>query len=191
MERIFIEDQTFEGRQSTDLATGSVTYDNCVFKDCNLTGADLSSIHFMDGKFTGCDISNAKLHKTAFRNISFNNCKLIGLLFDDCEDFLFEVSFESCILNFSSFARRKMKHTNFINCTLTEADFTLADLTNANFDKCNLSGTKFENTILEKTDFRTAFNFSVNPELNKLKKAKFSLSGLPGLLDKYGIIIED
>ena len=48
-----------------------------------------------------------------------------------------------------------------------------------------------ENSNLEKADFRTAANYSFNPELNKMKKTRFSLSGLPGLLAKYDIEIED
>jgi hypothetical protein len=43
---------------------------------------------------------------------------------------------------------------------------------------------------LEKADFRTAFNYSINPETNRIKKAKFSKEGLNGLLDKYDIEIE-
>ena len=38
-------------------------------------------------------------------------------------------------------------------------------------------------------DFTTAHNYSIDPEINKIKKAKFSLSQLPGLLDKYDIVI--
>lgn len=190
METTYIEDQTFEGKHIADIRTGTVTYDNCIFKDCHLSGADLSSIHFMDVKFTACDISNARLQKTALRNVHFKDCKMMGLLFDDCDDFLFEANFENCILNFSSFARRKMKNTVFINCTISEANFAATDLTNARFEKCDLLNTRFENAVLEKADFRTAFNYSIDPELNKLKKARFSLYGLPGLLEKHNIIIE-
>jgi len=48
----------------------------------------------------------------------------------------------------------------------------------------------FENTALEKVDLRTGFNYSINPEINRIKKAKFSLQGVLGLLDKYDIEIE-
>ena len=33
-------------------------------------------------------------------------------------------------------------------------------------------------------------NFGIDPELNQLKKAKFSIVGIPGLLNKYGIEIQ-
>jgi len=63
-------------------------------------------------------------------------------------------------------------------------------LTNAVFDNCNLSQAIFENTILEKTDFRTSYNYSIDPEINRIKKAMFSIAGLSGLLNKYDIDIE-
>jgi len=33
-------------------------------------------------------------------------------------------------------------------------------------------------------------NYSIDPELNKIKKARFSTQGIAGLLDKYDIEIE-
>jgi uncharacterized protein YjbI with pentapeptide repeats len=71
-----------------------------------------------------------------------------------------------------------------------EADFSSADLTASGFLNCDLSRSVFHQSILEKVDFRSANNYSVDPELNRIKKAKFSLPGVSGLLDKYQIIIE-
>jgi len=48
----------------------------------------------------------------------------------------------------------------------------------------------FENTNLQKVDLRSAINYSINPEINQIKKAKFSASGLRGLLEKYDIVVE-
>jgi uncharacterized protein YjbI with pentapeptide repeats len=65
-----------------------------------------------------------------------------------------------------------------------------ADLNSTVFDNCDLLGAVFQNTILEKADFRTAYNYSIDPDINRVKKAKFSASGIAGLLDKYDIEIE-
>ncbi|OQA01530.1 MAG: hypothetical protein BWY70_00347 [Bacteroidetes bacterium ADurb.Bin408] len=46
-------------------------------------------------------------------------------------------------------------------------------------------------TNLEKADLRTAFNYIIDPELNHIKKARFSLRGISGLLAKYNIDIEE
>ena len=69
-------------------------------------------------------------------------------------------------------------------------DFTECDLTQSVFDKCDFTDAKFENSILEKADLRTSYHYSINPEVNRIKKARFSLSGIPGLLDKYDIEID-
>jgi fluoroquinolone resistance protein len=47
----------------------------------------------------------------------------------------------------------------------------------------------FDRTNLEKADFRSAGNYSIDPTTNKIKKARFSLDGVAGLLDKYDIEI--
>ena len=82
-----------------------------------------------------------------------------------------------------------MKKMVFKNSQLQETDFTQGDLTSAVFDNCDLTRATFDNTILEKADFRTAYNYSIDPETNRIKKAKFSTSGVSGLLDKYNIRI--
>jgi hypothetical protein len=48
----------------------------------------------------------------------------------------------------------------------------------------------FSQTNLEKADFTTAFNYQIDPEQNRMKKARFSPEGIAGLLVKYKIVIE-
>ena len=103
---------------------------------------------------------------------------------------VFSVSFNSCILNFSSFFKLKLKSTQFVNTNLQEVDFSGANLSLAKFDNCNLLGATFDGTNLEKADFRTAHNYTIDPEINQIKKAIFSAQGLAGLLGKYDIQIE-
>jgi uncharacterized protein YjbI with pentapeptide repeats len=52
-------------------------------------------------------------------------------------------------------------------------------------------GAVFSDSNLEKVDFRKSNFYSIDLEQNRVKKAKFSLHGLPGLLGKYNIEIED
>jgi len=95
------------------------------------------------------------------------------------------------MLDHSSFFRKKLKNTNFADSQLIETDFTESDLTDSVFSECDLTRAVFDSTIIEKADFRTSYNFSIDPERNRIKKAKFSLSGITGLLDKYDIEIDD
>lgn len=190
MERKYIEEKVFEKVDYTTEILAVADYEGCRFINCNFSHADLSDIHFIDCAFTSCDMSLAKLHKTAFRDIQFKDCKLMGLHFYNGNNMLFSAGFDNCILNFSSFYKMNLKKTEFKNCTLHEADFTEADLTSAMFHNCDLLKATFENTILEKADLRTSFNYSIDPNINRIKKAKFSIPAVIGLLDKYDIQIE-
>jgi len=89
------------------------------------------------------------------------------------------------VLNFSSFYNLKIKKTQFDTCKLKQVDFVNADLSEAKFYNSDLTASIFENTNLEKADFATAFNFSIDPEKNKITGAKFSANNLAGLLDRY------
>lgn len=186
----FIEDKTFAKTDYSKSPLQIGDYENCIFSDCNFANADLSDINFYECRFISCNVSMAKLMKTAFRDVQFKDCKLLGLHFQNCSDFLFSVSFENCILNLSSFYQRNLKKTIFKNSSLQETDFTEADISNSVFDNCDLAMAIFDHTVLEKADLRTSYNYSIDPELNVIKKAKFAVAGIAGLLDKYDIEIE-
>lgn len=185
-----ITDAVYIKQDYTNTPLPKAEYDNCNFTDCNFESASLTGIVFTDCSFQDCNISNANVKGTAFKEIIFTDCKLTGLSFSIADPFLFSVGFERCILQLASFYKLKMKGTKFISCNLNDADFAETDLTNAVFNDCSLAKAVFDNTILEKADFRTAINYSINPETNRIKKAKFSMPSVSGLLDKYNIIIE-
>lgn len=111
-------------------------------------------------------------------------------MFDTANNFLLEFSFENCILNFASFYGMKIQKTSFKNCSMQEVNFTSTDISAAIFENCDLVKAIFDHTILEGADFRSAYNYALDPENNNITQAKFSLSGTPGLLSKYDIIIE-
>ncbi len=186
----YLADQTFEKIDFSLETPTAKEYDHCTFINCNFANTDLSNINFNECEFTGCNMSMAKLIKTSFREAKFKHCKLFGLHFEDCNPMLFSVQFDTCQLNFSSFYKLKMKKTIFKNTVLQEVDFTATDLTGAIFKDSDLNRAKFENTLLEGADFRSAQHFILNPEQNRIKKAKFSLQGLPGLLTSYAIEVE-
>jgi uncharacterized protein YjbI with pentapeptide repeats len=115
---------------------------------------------------------------------------MLGIRFDLCNEFGLSFSFENCTLNHSSFFRTKIRKTIFKNTSLQETDFTQCDLAESVFEDCDLLNAAFEASMLEKCDFRTAYNYSIDPELNRMKRSKFSQPGIRGLLAKYDLIIE-
>ncbi len=187
---LFVEEKEFLKKDYTDNLLPKAEYDNCSFTNCNFENANLSGIVFSQCTFTNCNMGNANVSGSAFKECEFKECKLLGVQFQGCDPFLFSVQFTHCPMGLSSFYNMKLKGTKFIHCNLAEADFSEADLTGACFTECNLENAVFDRTILEKADLRTAYNFAICPESNKIKKARFSRENIHGLLHKYKIDIE-
>lgn len=190
MAKNYISDQDFDQTDSIETTIGQGEYENCTFTNCNFTACNLSEYIFSECTFDSCDLSNSKTVNTSFREVKFINCKLLGVHFDECNPFLIGFSFQNCILNFSSFYKLKLKGIVFDTCKLEEVDFSGADLALGIFKECELLNATFDQTGLEGADMRTARNFAIDPERNRIKKAKFSRNSLSGLLGKYNLKIE-
>lgn len=182
-----MDDVVYEGRDFNEDKLESGEHENCTFKNCIFNKVDLSGLIFSNCAFIGCDFSNAQIANTGFRETDFKQCKLMGLRFDRCNTLLLSFTFKDCILSFSSFFKLKIKGTKFIGCKLHEVDFTETDLADAQFLDCDLERATFDRTILVGADLRSAINFTIDPDLNRIKKAKFSEHGALSLLTKYGI----
>lgn len=190
MEDLYITERIYEKTDFTQKPLPKGEYEDCSFIGCDFTNSELGGISFNNCTFSACNLSMAKLGQTAFRAVLFSGCKMLGLHFDHCNPFGLSFRFEHCTLNHATFYQTKITKTIFKDVQLQEADFTDADISGATLDNCDLSGATFDNTNLEKADLRTAVNYSIHPESNKIKKARFALPGIAGLLDRYGIIID-
>ncbi|HEY4147778.1 MAG TPA: pentapeptide repeat-containing protein [Chitinophagaceae bacterium] len=190
MAETYVEGKTFNKIDYTEIPWVMGEYENCTFTNCRLNGAGLSDSRFFNCVFKDCNLSLARLGKTTFNDARFIDCKMLGLRFDHCNKFGFSVYFEKCQLSHSSFFQTVLKKTIFKSTKLTEVDFTECNLTAAVFTDCDLADAKFDNTVIEGADFRASYNYSIDLTKNKVKKAKFGLYGLPGLLEQYDIEID-
>ncbi|MCU0431991.1 MAG: pentapeptide repeat-containing protein [Bacteroidia bacterium] len=184
------ESQTISRQNFAETGIAKGEYLDCTFEHCDFSRTNLSTIDFVDCRFLHCNLSLADVKSAAFKGCSFEHCKITGVNFGECNAFMFSVGFSHCVLDYSVFFKMKMKKTPFANCSLKQVDFEETDLTEAVFNDCDLTAANFQKTILEKADLRTAVNFNIDPEQNRMKKARFSGQGLPGLLGKYGLNIE-
>jgi uncharacterized protein YjbI with pentapeptide repeats len=82
-----------------------------------------------------------------------------------------------------------MKNTRFCKSKLRENYFTNTCLNGADFSEADLSGTIFHNCDLCKADFSTATQYAIDPQTNKIKKARFSIPEVIGLLSGFDITI--
>ena len=185
----FIADKTYRNKDFTLTELPKAEYDNCMFINCNFNACYLSTITFLECQFIDCDLSNSKTSDTTFKDVAFENCKLLGVLFNDCNQLLMSMSFNNCQLNFASFYKVKLINTKFTNCQFEKTEFTEANVSKSVFDNCNFKYAIFFNTNIEQANFLTSYNYSIHPENNKIKGAKFSKDQIQGLLDHYKIQI--
>jgi uncharacterized protein YjbI with pentapeptide repeats len=115
---------------------------------------------------------------------------MTGTHFEDCHPLFFDPVFERCLLDLSSFYKRKLADKSLAGCSLKEVDFTEADLSGVDFSGADLMGAVFDGTKLGGADFRDARHVRIDPEKNFLKKARFRFDALAGLLSKYELFIE-
>lgn len=163
-------------------------YDNTEFRSCTFN--DISGINFTTCLFNACNLSNASVAKTKAQDVTFKDCKLIGINFYQVLDFGLSLQFENCMPDYASFDNKKLNKSSFKNCRLYGANFTKADLSKVTMENCDLSDAIFSGTNLSGMDFTSNRNFSLDPQLNLVKKAKFASASLAGLLTKFDIIIE-
>jgi fluoroquinolone resistance protein len=85
---------------------------------------------------------------------------------------------EHCPLNHCSFFQTQLQKTIFRNTSLQETNFTACDLSSSAFEQWDMSRASRAivfDTVLEKADFPTAYNYFIDKEKNRIKKAKFPL----------------
>lgn len=78
MQKIFVENKTFEKTDFTQDKLPAVDYEKCLFKNCNFSNGDLSNIHFTECIFNNCNLS---VRKQAFDTAFIN--KKVRKLFPD------------------------------------------------------------------------------------------------------------
>jgi uncharacterized protein YjbI with pentapeptide repeats len=164
------------------------SYESTEFRSCSFN--DITGVAFTDCLFSSCNMSNAQVAKAKAQDLTFRDCKLIGINFYQMLDFGFSLHFENCLLDYASFDKKKMNKSTFENCKLHGANFSKADLSKAIMKDCDLADAIFDGTNLSGMDFTTNRNFSIDPQQNLIRKARFAAHGLAGLLTKYEIIIE-
>jgi len=186
MANALFEDQKFENlKLLQDIQC--FEFSGCLFRSCDFTGLNLSGSEFVDCQFEFCNLSMVQVQETIFTNAVFRGCKLMGMDFSKVRKFLLSMSFEECNLSYAFFFGLNLKGAKFINCLLEETNFSEATLVEANFSGSNLVGAIFDRTNLERADFTSASGYSINPAINRIRKAKFSLPEVVGLLHSYDI----
>ncbi len=190
MHKPFMADTHFKNDDYTKNPLVRADYEECTFESCQFQDGFLDNQNFVDCVFNNCDFSNCNITNTIFNEVLFKKCKLVGVQFEKANSGLLSLGFLDCNLTLTSFYGMQIQKTNFSGSNLSQADFTETDLTEVDFSYCNLHNTVFKRSILNSANLTTALNFNIDPENNRLKKARFAEEGLSGLLKKYDIVVQ-
>ena len=183
-------DEIFEDVDAKGEKLNGRRFENCSFKNCSFSDASFRDVTLIECKFDGCDLSNTQFTGARMRDSTFQDSKLIGINWASASA-LSGVSFQKCILNLSVFQSLDLRKCAIVDCAAREADFSETNLSEANLRGTDFSGARFSNTKLEKADLRNAVNYAIDPNENRIKKAKFSLPEAMSLLQGLGIEVEE
>lgn len=182
-----------------DIEYNNITYDeqdvnlkefeSCIFNHCDFSNCNFMGVVFIDCVFNQCNFNSARINHVALRTVTFSNCELKEVNFSMCDKLIFEVHFKECILDFSKFYTLKIKGTTFVDCSLVAVDFMKTDLTEVLFDNCDLYRSEFAQATANKANFKSSYNYTIDPTKTKIKKAVFSHTEVKGLLFKHEIIV--
>ncbi len=165
-------------------------YEGVCFRDCEFTGAELGQLRLVDCEFLRCNLSGAEWRGCSLNNVSFVGSKLLGANLTGLRKTFLSVSFEDCKLDYVDFSGLALSKTRFVKSSLVDAVFIGTDLSGATFVSCDVAGAIFRSTNLSGADLRGADGLVLDPENNKLQKARVDLGNLAGLLTKYKLQID-
>ncbi len=185
----YFKEIVFEKIDFTKLLINNKEFYKCSFIKCNFENLLFSNSDFENCVFQECDLSLLRFNNTKLSDVDFKYCKLIGVDWTFASKPL-KINFESCLLNNSNFYALTLGLIIVEDCSLQGVDFTKANLNKAKIVKCDLLNATFSDTILTYTDFSGSINYSINPNLNKLKKTIFSLPEALSLLSNFDIILK-
>lgn len=159
------------------------------FRGLTLVATDLSRARLIDCRFESCALSSVRFDQATLQ-LDFAQCKIEGINFFTAKRSMLRLSFDGCLVRHSSFAELKLAGIHFTNCTLQNVDFADADLSKADFSNASFEDCTFKNTNLTKASFVGARGYMIDPTLNRVRGAKFSIPEVLALLAPFGIEIE-
>lgn len=184
------DDDAFVGISCPKLDLRGKRFTGCTFEGLHAPEAQLESAVFSDCTFVRCDLTMARVAECSFRGASFERSKMMGIDWSLARDLIFDVSFDTCILSYGSFVKRRMREVRIVGCTAHETDFSEADLTSADFSRTDLRDARFSRTNLTRANLSSAEHYRIDPTENTLKGTRFSVEAAMALVATLGIVVE-
>lgn len=190
MSRNIVEDVTFQGLDFSVEGLNPGFYDACLFLNCQAGTAGLKQVVFSEVTWEGGSWVAVPIGESlALRGMLFRNVEIRQCDFSRVNALGLSLRFENCKIEHVHFVGLKITGTQFLNCSFRNCDFSGCDLKESNFNGTSFDQVLIDGCNLEKADFRTAREFSIDPRQNKMKGARFAPDNLTGLLQGWGLKI--
>lgn len=198
---LFDLEREYEDREFKDLTVqgeeiGFKEFRQCAFAGCTFRETVFRGCKFHSCVFSQCDLSLVRVRDCAFTNARFEDSKVVGINWAEADwprgkSLLASIDFFDCAISYSTFIGLSLRRINIARCVAKDVDFAEADLTRADCTYTDFSNSRFLNTNLTEADFTGATNYSINANLNVLKKTKFSLPEAMSLLHSLDIVLTE
>jgi fluoroquinolone resistance protein len=168
----------------------------CTFIKCSFNETVFQDCRFRDCTFKGCDLSLVSLKGCSFTNTRFEDSQLISINWTETtwatgKTIFKPVDFWGCVINYSTFMGLDLKKVTLSKCIARDVSFEEANLTQADCRFTDFLNSRFIRTDLTEADFTGAKNYTIAPNLNTLKKTRFSLPEAMSLLYNLDICLTE
>ena len=168
-------------------------FEGCRFINVNFSESQFIRCKFVDCEFNNCNLSTVQFNASSFNDITFFESKVMGVNWTMLNWRYVRLSspfqFYNSIISHSSFYNLELQELVIEACIAHDVDFRGADLRRANLKLTDFEKSQFVHTKLYAADFTEAYNYSIDPTQNDIRKAKFSLPDAIHLLDGFDIQI--
>jgi len=188
----FYCDEEFKNIKYREKMLHDIEFYNCTFLLCDFTKSKFFNCEFEKCSFISSDLSLIIPNGSKFVDVSFNKSKVIGIDWTLIKALSApsKFNFYECKIDSSSFQGLNLQGIKFIDCMAHDVDFYETDLSKSEFTSTDLLKSRFVNTNLNFADLSKASNYSIDPNLNKLKRTIFSYPEVTILLNYLDIVIK-
>ena len=189
------EDQTFEGLSLPGAEIRAKEFAGCTFTGCSFLEARFRACRFVDCTFVRSDLSLCSLEECSFTTTEFIDSQIIGVNWTEASwpalGLFDAIGFERCAISHSTFIGLGLRRVKIVDCVAHDVDFAEANLSEAVCVGTDFQDSRFLRTDLSEADFTGARNYAISPNLNMLRKARFSLPEAMALLYGLDIILTE
>lgn len=186
---------SFKKHEASEEHYKDIEFEECQFEDCDFSGTKFQHCKFVNCEFIRCNLSLIDPTNSTFFGITFLESKLIGVDWTKAVWPLFhldfELKFERCTLNDSSFFGLTLNELVLDDCKLHDVDFREGHFNKSTMSGCDFTHSLFMRTNLKNVDFGASTNYAINVLQNQVTGAKFSRYEALNLLECLGIELVD